>query len=316
MGRRTGIMILSLISTISYGQQDPLFSQYMYNLSYLNPGYAGSQDMICLSGAVRQQWVGFEGKPAYSYFNANAPVKPFGINSGVGLSILSDIAAFDNNLSLSATYAYRLSIGNGTLGMGADLGFYNKALTAQWYIPENPGRSDIQQPSQDPSIPQEKESKIAFDMSVGLFYSTDNLYFGISSRHLNRPQINYETAKPYLARHYYAIAGYRFRLSNPLFEIMPSVVFRTDARVNSFDVSTLLRYNKKFWGGVSYRAGDAFIGIFGVELFNGLRIGYSYDFTTSALGNYSKGTHEFTLGYSFSLSLEKAPQKYKSIRFL
>lgn len=316
MGRRLGIMILSLVSMASYSQQDPLLSQHMFNLAALNPGYAGSSDMICLSGATRQQWMGFPGKPVNSFFNANAPVKPFGINSGVGLSIVSDNLAFNNNLALSATYAYRLSIGTGTLGIGINLGLYNQALSATWYIPDVPGRTDIQQPDQDPSIPQEKESQIAFDMGFGLFYNTDNLYFGLSSSHINRPQIKYETANPYLARHYYAIAGYRFQLSNPLFEILPSAVFRTDARTNSFDISTLLRYNKKFWGGVSYRAGDAVIGIIGVELFNGLRIGYSYDFTTSELGNSSTGSHEFSLGYCFSLSLDRVPQKYKSIRFL
>ena len=316
MGRRFAILILSLASMISYSQQDPHFSQYMYNLALINPGSAGSSDMICLSGANRQQWVGFEGNPSYSFFNANAPLKPFGLNSGVGLSILSDNLGFGNNLALSATYAYRLTVGAGMLGIGIDLGLYNQALSATWYIPDIPSRSDIQQPTQDPSIPQEKESQIAFDMGFGLFYKTDNLYFGISSKHLNKPQIKYETARPYLARHYYAIAGYRLQLSNPQFEILPSVVFRSDARSNSFDISALLRYNKKFWGGVSYRAGDALIGIIGIELFNGVRIGYSYDFTTSELGNNSMGSHEFTLGYCFSLSLDKAPQKYKSIRFL
>ena len=305
-----------MASVISYSQQDPAFSQYMYNLAAINPGYAGSSDMICLSGATRQQWMGFPGKPASSFFNANAPVKPFGISSGVGLSILSDNLAFDNNLALSATYAYRLSIGSGTLGIGVDLGLYNQALSATWYIPDNPSRTDIQQPGQDPSIPQEKESQIAFNMGLGLFYNTDNLYFGISTTHLNKPKIKFETANPFLARHYYAVAGYRFQLSNPLFEILPSAVFRSDGRINSFDVSGLLRYNKKFWGGVSYRAGNALIGIIGFELFNGVRIGYSYDFTTSEIGNYSTGSHEFTLGYCFSLSLDKAPQKYKSIRFL
>jgi len=301
---------------VSYSQQDPLFSQYMINIGSLNPGYAGSNDMICLSGANRQQWMGFEGNPTFSYFSASAPVSPFGINSGVGLSIISDNLAFNNNLGLAATYAYRLSIGSGTLGIGVDLGLYNQALSATWYIPDVPGRPDIQQPGQDPSIPQESESQIAFDMAFGLYYNTDNLYFGISSKHLNQPKIKYETANPYLARHYYAIAGYRFQLSNPLFEILPSAVFRTDARTNSFDISTLLRYNKKFWGGVSYRAGDALIGIIGFELFNGLRVGYSYDFTLSEIGNYSDGSHEFSLGYCFSLSMDKSPQKYKSIRFL
>jgi type IX secretion system PorP/SprF family membrane protein len=210
-----------------------------------------------------------------------------------------------------------LSLGSGVLGIGIDLGLYNQAFSAAgWYIPEVPGRPDIQQPGQDPSIPQESESKIAFDMAFGLFYNTENLYFGISSKHLNQPKIKFETANPYLARHYYAIAGYRLQLSNPLFEILPSAIFRTDARTNSFDISTLVRYNKKFWGGVSYRAGDALIGIIGFELFNGLRIGYSYDFTLSNIGNYSNGSHEFSLGYCFSLNLDKAPQKYKSIRFL
>jgi type IX secretion system PorP/SprF family membrane protein len=316
MKKTTGIVLACLFSVILYSQQDPHFSQYMFNLANVNPGSAGSNDKICLSAATRQQWMGFPGKPAVSFFNANAPVNPFGISSGVGLSILSDNYGFNNDLGMSATYAYRLSIGSGTLGIGINLGLYNQALSASWYIPEVPGRSDIQQPGQDPSIPQEQESKIAFDMGFGLFYHTDNLYFGISSTHLNKPQIKYETANPYLARHYYAIAGYRFLLSNPLFEILPSAIFRTDARTNSFDLSALVRYNKRFWGGVSYRAGDALTGIIGFELFNGLRVGYSYDFTTSDIGNYSSGSHEFTLGYCFSLSLDKAPQKYKSIRFL
>lgn len=160
MDRHLGILILSMVSVISYSQQDPAFSQYMFNLAAINPGYAGSTDMICLSGATRQQWMGFPGKPASSFFNANAPVKPFGISSGVGLSILSDNLAFNNNLALSATYAYRLSIGSGTLGIGIDLGLYNQALSATWYIPDNPSRTDIQQPDQDPSIPRRKKARL------------------------------------------------------------------------------------------------------------------------------------------------------------
>ena len=313
MRRYLGISILSLVTVISYSQQDPQFSQYMFNLAAVNPGYAGSSDKICLGGDFRQQWMGFPGQPSISFFNANAPVKPFGINSGVGLSIISDNLGFNNDLSLSGTYAYRMSIGSGTLGIGINLGLFNNALKATWYVPDG---SDFQPPSQDPSIPKESESQIAFDIGFGLYYNTDNLYFGISSTHLNQPKIKFETANPYLARHYYAIAGYRMQLSNPLIEILPSAIFRTDARTNSFDISTLVRYNKKFWGGVSFRAGEALIGIVGMELFNGVRFGYSYDFTTSDIGNYSQGSHEITLGYCFSLSLDKAPQKYKSIRFL
>lgn len=105
-------------------------------------------------------------------------------------------------------------------------------------------------------------------------------------------------------------------MPNPLFEIMPMFVLKSDGKANQLYLNTNVRYNKRFWGGVSYRAGDAVVGILGIELINGLRVGYSYDFVTSKIGKYSSGSHEFTLGYCFDLSLDKTPQKYKSIRFL
>lgn len=296
-------------------QHDPQFSQYMFNMAAINPGYSGSNDMICLSAINRQQWVGFKGAPNYSFFNANASVKPFGIKSGVGLSVLSDNLAFNKDLSLSGAYAYRLDLGPGTLGIGINLGLYNKKLQADWYYP-----TDIEgavAPENDPAVPGTDESRMTFDMSFGVFYKTDDLFFGLSTTHLNQPKIKYVEAKDgYISRHYYALAGYRIQLSNPIIEILPSLLLKTDGRGNQLDATALVRYNKKIWGGVSYRAGDALIGIIGFEMFNGLRVGYSYDFTTSDIGNYSHGSHEFTLGYCFSLNLEKTPQKYKSIRFL
>jgi len=308
--------LILMISVIAFPQQDPQFSQYMFNLTSVNPAYVGSSDMICLSLINRQQWVGFDGAPGTSFFQADAPVKPFGIKSGVGLSIMNDRIAFNKDLGIHAYYAYRLDIGQGTLGIGFNIGLINKALDASWEIPGELG-TGFTPPENDAAIPDEKESRIAFDLGFGLYYNTENLYFGLSTTHLNQPQIKYvDKDASYISRHYYAIAGYRFQMPNPTFEILPSVILKSDGKVNQIDVSALVRYNKKFWGGVSYRAGDAVIGIIGIEMFNGIRIGYSYDFTTSDIGNYSDGSHEFTVGYRFNLSLEKTPQKYRSIRFL
>jgi len=297
----------------TYSQQDPQFSQYMFNLTSINPGFVGSSDMICMSLVNRQQWVGFKGAPNTSFFQANAPIKLFGFKSGVGLSLMNDNVAFDTDLGISGYYAARLDLGTGTLGIGMNIGLINKALEADWQIPDEIGISA----ESDPAIPTPDDSRMTFDLGFGLFYNTDNLYFGISTTHLNQPKIRYvEKKESYISRHYYAVAGYRWQLSNPMFEILPSVLLKTDGRTNQIDATGMVRYNKKFWGGVSYRAGDALIGIIGFELFNGVRIGYSYDFTTSDIGNYSSGSHEFTVGYCFSLSLDKTPQKYKSIRFL
>ena len=89
-----------------------------------------------------------------------------------------------------------------------------------------------------------------------------------------------------------------------------------DGKANQIYLNTNVRYNKRFWGGVSYRGGDAIVGILGVELFNGVQVGYSYDFSITKIGKYSSGSHELTIGYCFDLSLDRTPQKYKSIRFL
>ncbi len=298
---------------ISYSQQDPQFSQYMFNMAAFNPGYTGSHDKICISGVNRQQWVGFDGAPSYSFFNANGHQDHLDSAVVVGLSILSDNLAFNQDLAISGAYAARLSIGPGTLGIGVNIGLYNKALDATWYIPD--GIDDMVGPDQDPSIPNESESTIAFDMGFGLFYNTENLYFGISTTHLNQPTIKYEQASPFWPA-LLCCSRLQVPALQSLFEIMPSAIIKSDGKTHSFDVSGLLRYNKRFWGGVSYRPGDAVSGIIGFELFNGLRVGYSYDFTTSSIGKYSDGSHEFTLGYCFSLSTDKTPQKYRSIRFL
>ncbi len=306
-------LIVILIGCFSPGQaqQDPAFSQTMNTLTLINPGSAGSSDRICLHAAHREQWVGFEGAPSTSLFSANGAFSFFGADHGVGLSFLNDAYGFNTDLGINLAYAYRMDLANGKLGLGVNLGIVNKALDPEWIDVE--GLIDVQG---DPQIPQNKDSRVGFDMGLGIFYRSDNLFLGISTTHLNQARIKYENASPNLVRHYYALAGYNLQLANPLFEVMPHFVLKSDGKANQLYVNTTVRYNKRFWGGVSYRSGDAIVGILGIELFNGVKVGYSYDFVTSKIGRYSSGSHEFTLGYCFDLSLDKTPQKYKSIRFL
>ena len=309
--KNLAIIILLWFGISLYAQQDPEFSQNTNVIGLYNPGSAGSMDRICLMGIHRQQWVGFTGAPSTSYFNADAAVNFFGAKHGVGLTILNDSYGFNSDLSLNFSYAYRIEIGNGNLGLGINMGVLNKALTAEWNIPA--GLGDVQG---DPSIPKNNESRVAFDMGLGVFYRSEQIFFGISTTHLNQARIRYEDATPYMVRHYYATAGYVLQLMNPLYELMPSFVLKTDGNANQIYLNSILRYNKKIWGGVSYRGGDAIVGLFGLELFNGLRVTYSYDFVTSRIGKYSDGSHEFSIGYCFDIILDKMPQKYKSVRFL
>ncbi|MFO7616949.1 MAG: type IX secretion system membrane protein PorP/SprF [Bacteroidales bacterium] len=295
-------------------QQDPQFSHNMFNHLSVNPGFAGSQGLVNATLINRQQWIGFDGNPKTTLLSVNAPVKPFGISSGVGFLFMDDRLGFEKNTTLMASYAYRMEVGSGKLGAGFNLGLLNKSLDAKWSIPD----SDLHMPhSQDPAIPDEQISGMVFDLGAGIFYNTDKFHAGISALHLLQPTVDYgDGALQKVQRHYYGSVGYLFKLPDPLFEIQPSLFIKSDGTTFQADVNALVIYNKKYWGGVSYRLGDAVVVMAGLELSSGLRAGIAYDFTTSAIAGYSRGSAEFMLGYNLEVSTEKYNQRYRSVRFL
>ncbi len=306
------VLVILIVSDLG-AQQDPQFSQYMFNQMAINPGYAGSNDMVCATLLNRQQWVGFSGAPSSTVFHINAAIKPFGVSSGVGLFIMNDQAGFSKNLNISGSYAYRLDLGPGKLGIGVNLGMYNQSLEPEWFIPDSDQHTDV---NGDPLIPANNESVFVFDMGFGLFYKTDELYVGISSTHLNEPKFKYSKGSPFLKRHYYFTAGYNFQLPNPLFELLPSIQILSDGATSEITLNANTLYNKKFWGGVSYKVGSAIVGMLGIQLYNGIQLGYAYEFPTSDIIQGTTGSHEFMVNYCFSLGLERSPRRYKSIRFL
>jgi type IX secretion system PorP/SprF family membrane protein len=313
--RKLNIVFVFLIvmAANSSAQQDPVSSQYMFATLSYNPGFSGITGMICATAMNRQQWVGFKGAPSTTMFTVSAPVRLFRRESGAGLLIQSDNTGFNKDISLSGAYSYHLDLGQGKLGIGLNIGMLNKAIEPEWNIPTGDSHTPV---TGDPLIPESKESYVAFDAGLGAYYRTDKLYAGLSVTHINQPKIKYSKGVPYVTRHFYFTAGYNIQLPSPSFELLPSVLVFSDIRVTQVAINTIVRYNKKVWGGVSYRAGDALIGMVGIELYNGIRIGYAYDFPLSDVRKSTSGSHEFMVNYCFDLSLGKSPMKYKSIRFL
>jgi type IX secretion system PorP/SprF family membrane protein len=306
------IFIFGVFATGLSGQQDPKFTQNMFMAPFFNPGAVGSTDKICIGAAFRNQWTGLPNAPTTTTFSAHMPFSLLGRSHGVGINLMNDRLAFNNDFIFSLAYAFRIDVGTGKLGIGIDVGVANQSLEPTW-IP-----IDGMNIEGDPSIPNTGGSVFGFDMGLGVYYNTENLYAGLSVTHLNQttfiyPEFSEETK---LIRHYYLMAGYNIQLTNPMFEVIPSLMVQTDGRSNHIYLNTNVRYNKKFWGGVSYSVGGALSALFGVELINGLRIGYSYDFELSPLLNYNSGSHEISVRYCFDLSVDKSPSKYKSIRFL
>ena len=316
MRKIISFLFFAIIANLAaLGQQDPQYTNHMYYKLGVNPGFAGSDDAI--NGIIlnRYQWSGLEGAPKTLIFSADASVDLFGSPGGVGLNIISDELGFEENVLVNFSYAYKARLAFGVLGIGLSAGFFSKSINGEWFIPEDDLGIYVQ-PGSDPGVPQGESSQIAFDAGIGVFLKGVNYYAGASVTHVNQAAIRYaDLASTYLARHYYLTGGYNIRLSDPLFELRPSLLFKSDLAGWQLDVNANLVYDDRLWGGITYRTQDAIALLLGLELINGLKVGYSFDLTTSAIGRYGYGSHEIFIGYSVDLERNRN-RKYKSVRFL
>jgi type IX secretion system PorP/SprF family membrane protein len=296
------ILILGVVSVTVSAQQDPQFSQNMFNKLANNPGFAGSRGNIATSVLHRSQWMGFEGAPTTQNFSIDAEL-PF-LHGGVGLNIVKDEIAQQNSLGLQATYAYRTELGVGQLGMGMSVGMFQSGVDGGDFTFAIPG---------DAAIPTGSVSGSKLDIGAGVYYNTQDMYIGLSSSHMTEPVVEWSDGAKYpLARHYFLIAGYTYDL-NPSLILHPSIYLKSDGATSQLDVSTNLIYNNKMWGGVSYRLDEGIILLAGMNVNEDLRFGLGYDFT---IMNPMSNSLEFMLGYNFKIKTNKAVSKYKNPRFL
>jgi type IX secretion system PorP/SprF family membrane protein len=278
----------------------------------VNPGFAGSSNVINASLLNRYQWVGFPGAPITTVFNADAALRLIGDNDGLGITIISDAIGYEKNVSVGLLYSWRTQVGEGKLGSGISLGLMNKNLKPDWTSVDG---NDLVNLS-DPAIPKQEVNGILADIGLGLYYQHRDYYLSLSVKHVNQPSFSYELSGKYsMRRHYYFMGGYNFRMNNEMFEFLPTFFFKTDASSYQVDLNAIIQYDKRLWGGLGYRLDDAVILLMGAELWNGIKFGYAYDVSTSALSRYNSGSHEFYLAYSILLGKKKT-HKYKSVRFL
>jgi len=313
------VLAASFGSLSLFGQQDPQFTQFMYDRLSVNPGSAGSQDAICATLLGRQQWSGFTGQPNTGLLNISAPIES--IKSGVGVSVYLDEIGPQTTTSARLSYAYHLKLGGATkLGLGVSLGVISSSLNYKWkaYDYNSQGNAGIGTGIGDGSIPEGSQSATTFDASFGAYLYNPKYYVGASVVHLNEGDLSDMNIQ--VARHVYFMAGYNFDLT-PQLVLTPHVLAKTDLASTQLDVNATVMYANTFWFGVSYRLEDAVAPMAGYNYeFPGgnssLRIGYSYDFTTSELNNYSSGSHELMVRYCLKLAKPLPKRVYKNPRFL
>src|ERR1035437_3085525 len=221
-------------------QQDPQFSQNMFIKLPINPGYAGTSGAICATVVYRTQWVGFPGAPKTLFFCIDAPVPM--LHGGAGLTIVNDKLGNFSFMHVRGAYSFHKTIGaTGLLGIGLEAGILQSSVQNFWLAPDgtNGHTGNI-----DNAIPATGLSKMTFDVGLGAYYRTDQMFVGLSASHVpgGAEQLKANFFDYKAARHYYVMAGYDFILSSA-FTLRPSVHVKSDASVTTFDSKINLLLN-------------------------------------------------------------------------
>jgi type IX secretion system PorP/SprF family membrane protein len=293
-------------SGIVHAQWDSQISQYWNMKNFYNPSFVGERNVVEASLLHRRQWVGITNAPVTSLVSLNMPLSFLGREHGVGVIVTNDKLGAFSNTSTMLQYTYKFNFKKGRyLNVGLQGGMMNIDFDA----------SDIKVYDDTISLPTSiGEKKI--DVGLGISWVTPNYYIGASVTHLIEPKFDIdEEHSSSISRIYYLVGGYNIKLRNPLIELQPSVLFKSDAVTYQLDVTAKVQYKKMFNGGISWRKDDGFVFLLGVKIKN-IDAGYSYDLSTSEIAKVSSGSHELFIRYSFPLEKRKERHSGKSIRIL
>ncbi|MDX6745709.1 type IX secretion system membrane protein PorP/SprF [Polaribacter sp. PL03] len=298
------IIAVVLFAVSAKAQQDPQYTQYMYNMNIINPAYAGSYDALSINLLGRSQWVGIDGAPRTLTMGINSPV---GRNVGLGLSVIVDEIGPVEEQNVYGDFSYTIKISetaNLALGLKAGFTFFNVCLPCLNTVNEN-----------DQAFINQNANKVLPNFGAGAFYYTNKFYAGLSIPNLLQT-FHFEKEGGQVTRaserkHFFFTTGYVFDLSDDV-KLKPSTMVKAaEGAPLSIDFSGNVSLYDKLEFGLSYRLDESVSALINVRASKSLRVGYAYDYTLSNLGNFNSGSHEVFVLFNFDFERNKI----KSPRF-
>ncbi len=288
--KKIGISLLAVgCFTYTHAQQDPQFTQYMYNTSNVNPAYAGSRGVLSVFGMYRTQWVGLDGAPKTANVSVSAPLGESGL--GLGVHFTNDrLGAMDeNNISVDLSYAvdlnidYKLAFGlKGTANL-LDVDYTKLHIHN----------------TTDPVSQENINNKFSPNLGAGVYLYSDKSYLGFSiPNFLTTDRYDDNDVRTMRQKaHYYLMGGYVFDLSENL-KFKPAFLAKAvEGAPLQVDLTANFLIVEKFTLGGAYRWDASVSALAGFQINDNLFIGYAYDAETTKLARYNSGSHEIFLRF-------------------
>ncbi len=305
-------------------QFDPQIGQYMFMRSVYNPAAVGEGDLMRVYGSHRMQFTGIMDAPMTTNFSFSSPFVIGKTSHAAGVRFMNDRFGLFSNQSFYAEYAYRIKLGKGYLSVGADLGFINLSFAVDSVNLKDVAdlvKDHAYHNATDNAIPeasgQNGVSGMGFDLGVGVYYSTPTWWAGVSYGHVTQPRLQWsDKAEVEVRGTFYAAGGYNWRLRDKKWVLMPSAMLQTDFAGWDVNLTMLAQLNNRYRFGLGYRIAGSVNVLLGMDIINGLQVGYTYELPANGLIRESYGSHELYLAYGFNVLKPKRTNRYKSVRYL
>ncbi|MDG2330861.1 MAG: type IX secretion system membrane protein PorP/SprF [Flavobacteriales bacterium] len=286
----TTIFVLAV--GVSFGQQLPQYSQYLFNDYAYNPAVGGRNTFIDVKSSHRYQWVGITDSPRTYTLSAHGPSRNG--KHGFGGYMVTDHVGPTRRTGFQVSYSYHFRLNEDIkLSLALSAGFLQLKIDGHKIQMHDPGDNVIVDGVMTSVVP---------DAKFGFYFYGDNWFFGAAAPQIIRSKLSFRSygfSNSVLDDHYYASGGYKFDLGS--FGIEPSVLVKyADPVPVQIDAMARIIYKNNFWIGGAYRTNDAISTMIGYTYKNNILLGFSYDFTTSNLKNYSTGVYEVMLGIKFT----------------
>jgi type IX secretion system PorP/SprF family membrane protein len=307
--RQILILIIGCYSYILLGQQQQMYTQFMFNKLSFNPAYAGNETYTSATLMYRDQWYGFQGAPKAQLLSINLP--RFGKRVGLGFNLERQSIGVTQKLTYQGMYAYKFDMGEGTLSMGIGLAGRRYSLDFT-----DPKLYAVQGIAEDPAIDNLIFNKNVFNAGFGVYFNTPRFYIGAAIPRMIKSDLDFDSNNLFSTevRHLWAMSGATFTLSKD-WRFTPQLLIKTaEDSPLGLDVNVSGTYKERFTIGSTYRTGGAggdlgesFDIISAVNLSEKIVLGFAYDIPLSTLRTATMGSLEIMLLYNF------IPKKIKTV---